>query len=169
MPVPAESSSLAVCEYGYWGVNLMTFYPFYPAFYPAKVLDMFDNNLHYRHGWRMPYGRCGRCHTNFARATATFCPFVIIGHTNFDLLVNHIMFWPHQLWKPSSAHDYRYHGYTGWFPKLVWPKHNMVDQQVKVGVANNDNRAKCWCGTGKVGVATATPAIRHSPPMTGIK
>ena len=53
----------------------------------------------------------------------------------------------------------------GWFPKLVWPKHNMVNQQVKVGVANNDKRAKCWCGTGKVGVATATPAIRHSPPM----
>ena len=32
-------------------------------------------------------------------------------------------------------------------------------------MANNDKRAKCWCGTGKVGVATATPAIRHSPPM----
>ena len=54
----------------------------------------------------------------------------------------------------------------GWFPKLVWPKHNMIKQQVKVGVANNDKRAKCWCGTGKVGVvATATPVIRHSPPM----
>ena len=53
----------------------------------------------------------------------------------------------------------------GWFPKLVWPKHNMINQQVKVGVARNDKRAKCWCGTGKVGVATATPAIRHSPPM----
>ena len=52
----------------------------------------------------------------------------------------------------------------GWFPKLVWPKHNMINQQVKVGVANNE-RAKCWCGMGKVGVATATPAIRHSPPM----
>ena len=25
----------------------------------------------------------------------------------------------------------------GWFPKLVWPKHNMINQQVKVGVANN--------------------------------
>ena len=49
------------------------------------------------HGWRMPYGRCGRCHTNFARATPTFCPFISIGHSNFDLLVNHIMFWPHQL------------------------------------------------------------------------
>ena len=36
----------------------------------------------------------------------------------------------------------------------------MVNQQVKVGVANNDKRAKCWCGTGKVGVATSTPAIR---------
>ena len=35
----------------------------------------------------------------------TFYPFIIIGHTNFDLLVNHIMFWPHELWKPSSAHD----------------------------------------------------------------
>ena len=43
-----------------------------------------------RHGWRMPYGRCGRCHTNFALATPTFCPFIIIGHTNFDLLVNPI-------------------------------------------------------------------------------
>ena len=52
-----------------------------------------------------------------------------------------------------------------WFPKLVWPKHNMINQQVKVGVGNNDKRAICWCGTGKVGVATATPAIRHSPPM----
>ena len=52
----------------------------------------------------MPYGRCGRCHTNFARATPTYCPFVIIGYTNFDLLVTHIMFWPHQLWKPFSAH-----------------------------------------------------------------
>ena len=31
----------------------------------------------------------------------------------------------------------------GWFPKLVWPKHNMINQQVKVGVANNDKRAKC--------------------------
>ena len=40
----------------------------------------------------LPYGRCGRCHTNFARATPTFRPFIIIGHTNFDLLVNHIMF-----------------------------------------------------------------------------
>ena len=39
-----------------------------------------------------------------------------------------------------------------WFPKLVWPKHNMINQQVKVGVANNDKRAICWCGTGKVGV-----------------
>ena len=41
----------------------------------------------------------------------------------------------------------------------------MINQQVKVVVANNDKRATCWCGTGKVGVATATPAIRHSPPM----
>ena len=37
----------------------------------------------------------------------------------------------------------------GWFPKLVWPKHNMINQQVKVGVANNDKRAKCWCGNGR--------------------
>ena len=41
----------------------------------------------------------------------------------------------------------------------------MINQQVKVGVASNDKRAICWCGRGKVGVATATPAIRHSPPM----
>ena len=56
----------------------------------------------------MLYGMCGRCHTNFARAT-TFCPFIIIGRTNFDLLVNHI-FWPHQLcvcgdrWVPGRLH-----------------------------------------------------------------
>ena len=42
----------------------------------------------------------------------------------------------------------------------------MVNQQVKVGAANNDKMAKCWCGTGKVGVATATPVMRHSPPMS---
>ena len=30
-------------------------------------------------------------------------------------------------------------------------------------MASNDERAKCLCGTGKVGVAPATPAIRHSP------
>ena len=47
--------------------------------------------------------------------------------------------------------------------KFVWPKHNMINQQV--GVANNDKRAKCWCDTCKVGVTTATPAIQHSPPM----
>ena len=34
------------------------------------------------HGWRMLYGRCGRCHTNFASATLTFCPLVVAGHTN---------------------------------------------------------------------------------------
>ena len=44
-------------------------------------------------------------------------------------------------------------------------KNNMINQQVKVGVANNDKRAKCWCGTGKVGAATATTAIQHSPSM----
>ena len=55
----------------------------------------------------------------------------------------------------------------GWFPKLVWPKHNMINQQVKVGVANNDKRAKCWCGTGKVGVATATP--RHTAFSTHVR
>ena len=49
--------------------------------------------------------------------------------------------------------------------KLVWPKHNMVNQQVNVGVASNDEGAKCWCDTRKVGVAAATPAIRHDPPM----
>ena len=40
----------------------------------------------------------------------------------------------------------------GWFPKLVWPKHNMINQQVKVGVANNHNGAK------KFGVARAKRA-----------
>ena len=80
----------------------------------------------YMHGWRMPYGRCGRCHTNFARATPTFCPFIIIGkiiigHTNFDLLVNH-MFWPHQVWKPSSAHAYMF---SGWVLCLYQWCHNI--------------------------------------------
>ena len=55
----------------------------------------------------------------------------------------------------------------GWFPKFLLPKQNMINQQIKVGEANSNKRAKCWCGTGKVGVATATPAIRHSPPMVG--
>ena len=32
-------------------------------------------------------------------------------------------------------------------------------------MASNDKRIKCWCGTGKVGVATATTTIQHSPPM----
>ena len=53
----------------------------------------------------------------------------------------------------------------GCFPKLMWPKHNIINQKVKVGVTNNDKRAKSWCGTGKVGMAMATPAIQHSPPM----
>ena len=38
-----------------------------------------------RHGWRMSYGRCGHCHTNFACATCatqTFYHLVIAGHTN---------------------------------------------------------------------------------------
>ena len=34
------------------------------------------------HGWRIPYGRCGRCHTNYASATPTLCYLVIAGHTN---------------------------------------------------------------------------------------
>ena len=40
----------------------------------------------------MPYGRCGCCNTNFACATPTFCPFIIISHTNFDLLVTILRF-----------------------------------------------------------------------------
>ena len=35
----------------------------------------------------------------------------------------------------------------GWFPKLVWPKHNMVNQQVKVGVVNNDKSQTAKHGT----------------------
>ena len=34
---------------------------------------------------RMPYGRCGRCHTNFASATPIFCSICIAGHTNSPL------------------------------------------------------------------------------------
>ena len=48
--------------------------------------------------WPLPPQLCP-CHTNIF-------PFYHFDHTNFDLLVNHIMFWPHQLWKPSSAHVY---------------------------------------------------------------
>ena len=59
-------------------------------------------------------------HTNFARATPTFCPFIIIGHTNFELLVNHIMFWPHQLWKPSSAHAAEHNRAGDWVLVLSW-------------------------------------------------
>ena len=33
-----------------------------------------------------------------------FALLSVLATTNFDLLDNHIMFWPHQLWKPSSAH-----------------------------------------------------------------
>ena len=75
MSVPAESSSLAVCEYGYWGVNLMTFYPFYPAFYPAKVLDIFDSNR--------TTGMGGECRmANVAVATST----LPVPHQHFALL-----------------------------------------------------------------------------------
>ena len=37
------------------------------------------------------------CHTNIL----PFCHYWL---HQLDLLVNHIMFWPHQLWKPFSAH-----------------------------------------------------------------
>ena len=60
-----------------------------------------------------------------------------------------------------SQHPWAEDGFQSWCGQNII----MVNQKVKVGVANNDKRAKCWCGTGKVGVATATPAIRHSPPM----
>ena len=53
-------------------------------------------------------------------------------------------------------------GFQSWCGQNIG---NMVNQQVKVGAARNDKRAKRWCGTGKVGVATVTPAIRHSSPM----
>ena len=33
------------------------------------------------------------------------------------------------------------------------------------GVASTGKCMKCWCGNSKVGVATATPDIRHAPPM----
>ena len=35
----------------------------------SVLLNMFGRNIRVD-----PYGRCGRCHTNFARATPTFCP-----------------------------------------------------------------------------------------------
>ena len=47
-------------------------------------------------------------------------------------------------------------------PKLVWPMPVICGV---VGVASNDKRTKCWCGTSEVGVAAATPAIRRSPAM----
>ena len=54
----------------------------------------------------------------------------------------------------------------GSLPKLVWPKHNMVKNKVKVGVTNNAKTSNCWCDMGQVGVASATPAILYSlPPM----
>ena len=39
---------------------------------------------HYEGGVKAMGGdcRCGRCHTNFASATPTFCPLIIAGHTN---------------------------------------------------------------------------------------
>lgn len=51
------------------------------------------------------------------------------------------------------------------FLKLVWPKHNMVNQKVEVDVTNNDKNPKCWWGTDQVGVAAVIPAIPYSPPM----
>ena len=39
---------------------------------------------------------------------------------------------------------------------------------MSTGVASNDNKGKCWCGTGKVSVAPATPAIPHYPPILPI-
>ena len=52
-------------------------------------------------------------------------------------------------------------------PKLVWPEHGLGLPcfWCAVGVASNANLTKSWYGKGKVGVATATPTIRHSPPM----
>ena len=85
--------------------------------------------------------------------------------------LRYIMDW--NIWTPNAGYIYIYiylkiynyvHG-RRMVSKVGVAKHNMINQQVKVGVTNNDKRAKCWCGMGKVGVATATPAIRHSPPM----
>ena len=51
----------------------------------------------------------------------------------------------------------------GWFPKLVWPKHNKINQQVKVGVANNDKRGQYWCGNGYTcHTAFSTHVYRYS-------
>ena len=51
------------------------------------------------------------------------------------------------------------------FSKMVWPKILKVYIWCAFGVASNGKSVKCWCGNSKVGVATATPAIRRAPPM----
>ena len=48
---------------------------------------------------------------------------------------------------------------------MVWPKTLKVYIWCAFGVASNGKSVKCWCGNSKVGVASATPAIRHAPPM----
>ena len=60
--------------------------------------------------------------------------------------------------RPCACTEDRFQSWYG----QSHPKHIMW---CNIGVASNDNTAKCWCGTDKVGVAMATPAIRHSPPM----
>ena len=48
---------------------------------------------------------------------------------------------------------------------MVWPKTLKVYIWCAFGVASNGKSVKCWCGNSEVGVAMATLAIRHAPPM----
>ena len=54
------------------------------------------------------------------------------------------------------------------FSKLVWPKTLKMYMWCVYGMASNGKSVKCWCGNSKVGMAMATPAIRHAPPMITI-
>ena len=51
------------------------------------------------------------------------------------------------------------------FSKMLWPKTLKMYIWCAYGVASNRKSVKCWCGNSKVGVATATPVIRHGPAM----
>ena len=133
----------------------------------------------------MLYGMCGRCHTNFVCATPTFCPFIIIGHTNFDLLVNHIMFWPHQLWKPSSADAYT-HTYIHMHPPIhIETQQNPVfyDRDQNQTNPNEDGLSQCpymgmksiftsvqsvaWALTRYLGQPKSCPKLSASCPIWG--
>ena len=65
---------------------------------PSRSYAYDSKGCHQGHGWRMPYGRCGRCRTNFSSATPTFCPLDIAGHTNNTA--------DQELAIPTSGHDF---------------------------------------------------------------